>query len=569
MLSVHGIRLSYGVHTLIDNLSFDLSPGDHMGLVGPNGCGKTTLLRVLAGQSRPERGRVARPKTQRLGYLAQGWNPEPGLSLGDILERAAAPPEDLTAELEQLSIDLAAGTDDAAAQERYDEIIEALAHPLPPDRLPGLLARLDLDGLEHDQPAATLSGGEKTRLALAILLLSEPEILLLDEPTNHLDISALEWLEEWLAGFSGAVLIASHDRTFLDRTCNRILAIDPAKSAGTVYAGNYSAYMDTLDTMRRKQWEAWRDQEDEIRRVKRDINRTKEQARHVEITTKPNQPGIRRYAKKVAKKAKSREKKLDRYLGSDERVEKPGRSWNVKVDWGPGTHLGKSVLTLDRLTIGYPGLPALVESIDLQVEPGARVAIVGPNGSGKTSLLRTIGGELNPLAGQCRRGVSVVPGYLAQEQETLDPTKSAFELIQEIVPQSETDARNALHHFLFAGDSALRPAGQLSYRRTRPPGPGALGHQGLQPALARRADKPPGHPFARAIRTGAGRLRWLCVGGQPRSLLRAAFCYGAVDLGGRRVEQEARRRGGILRMRRLFSAMRSSESAWSGLGKAG
>ncbi len=463
MLSAHGIQLSFGEHTLIQDLSFDLNPGDRLGLVGPNGCGKTTLLRAVAGRVHPERGTVAGAMAQRIGYLAQGWEPEPGLRLGEVIERAAGPPPQLVAELERLAVHLAERPDDRVLQARYDEALEEFTVPAPPDRLPSLLARLELDRLDPNQLATSLSGGEKTRLALARLLLGEPRVLLLDEPTNHLDTDALAWLEDWLVGFSGAVVTASHDRLFLDRVCTRILAIDPETQAGSVFVGNYSAYTETLDTMRRKQWQAWREQNEEIRRMRSDIHRTKEQARHVEITTKPNQPNVRRLAKKVAKKAISREKKLDRYMSAEERVDKPGRAWDMKVDWGQRPHLGSSVLTLERLAVGYPGHPPLIEGVDLRIEAGARIAVVGANGSGKSSLLRTIRGELAPHAGRCVLGASVVPGYLAQEQETLDPTRSALELIQEVAPQSETDARNLLHHFLFTGDAPLRRAGTLSY----------------------------------------------------------------------------------------------------------
>ena len=463
MLSAHGIELSFGAHTLIHDLSFDLVPGDRLGLVGPNGCGKTTLLRVLAGETRPERGHVSRAASERIGVLAQGWDPDPELPLGEVLARVDGPPRDLLAELETLSARLAESPEDPALQARYDEVVAALAHPRPPDRLPSVLARLDLDQLDPDRPAATLSGGEKTRLALALLLLEEPAVLLLDEPTNHLDVAALSWLEDWLSAFDGTVVVASHDRTFLDRVCTRILAIDPLTCTARAYAGDYSTYREAVDTEQRKQWQAWREQEEEIRRVRRDIHRTKEQARHVEITTKPNQPSVRRLAKKVAKKAKSREKKLDRYLASEERVEKPGRSWDMLVDWGERRYLGRSVLTLDRLSVGFPGTAPLLAELDLRVDADARVAITGPNGSGKTSLLRTIAGELAPLAGQLRLGASVAAGMLAQEQETLDPDRSALAHVQAIAPQPETEARAFLHHFLFTGDAPLRPAGLLSY----------------------------------------------------------------------------------------------------------
>ncbi len=463
MLSARGIHLSQGLQTLVEDLDLHLDLGDRMGLVGPNGCGKSTLLRAIAGRHAPDAGHFEHPRELRIGYLAQGWEPEPGRTLGAVLDGAAGQPEALAPELERLAGALAERPGDEELTRRYDTLLDRMARAPAPDRLPALLAELELDGLDRQQPAASLSGGEKTRLGLVLLLLDDPELLLLDEPTNHLDGAALRWLEGWLAGFDGAALVVSHDRAFLEAACNRILAIDAETKRGRVYAGNYSAYVEAVETEQRKQWSDWKEQQEEIRRLRGDIARTKEQARWVEVTTKPNQPTVRRYAKKVAKKAKSRERKLERYLEGEDRVERPGQSWRMKVDWEASPHLGKSVLELDDLAVGYPGRPPLLAGIDLRVEAGARVAILGPNGSGKTSLLRCIAGQLLPASGRIHLGPSVVPGYLAQEQETLDPEASALALVQAVAPQPETEARNFLHFFLFSGQAPLRPSRLLSY----------------------------------------------------------------------------------------------------------
>jgi ATP-binding cassette subfamily F protein 3 len=294
-------------------------------------------------------------------------------------------------------------------------------------------------------------------------LASDPDLLLLDEPTNHLDIQMLEWLEGWLASYRGAALLVSHDRTFLDRTVNRILDLDPVTHSLREYAGNYSAYLEQYLAERERQAGAYRDQVAEIRRMRQDIARTKQQSLRVELTTTSGQPTVRRYAKKVARKAKSREKKLERYLEGEERVEKPGQSWQMKLDFLPPVHLSQDVLSLENLSIGYPGSPPLARDLQLQVRSRERIALTGPNGGGKTTLLRTIAGRLAPLGGNARLGANVKTGYMAQEQELIDPARTALQTIQEHARLNETDARAFLHFFLFSGDDVLRPARELSY----------------------------------------------------------------------------------------------------------
>jgi ATP-binding cassette, subfamily F, member 3 len=214
---------------------------------------------------------------------------------------------------------------------------------------------------------------------------------------------------------------------------------------------------------REKQWSAYRDQEAEIRRLRQDIARTREQALSVERSTTPRQPNVRRYAKKVAKKARSREKKLERFVTAADRVEKPGQGWQIKLDVTELPHLGRDVLTLEELAVGYPGFPPLLENFNQQVQAGERIVLTGANGAGKTTLLRTIAGEVAPLRGNVRLGASVRLGYMIQEQELLDPGRSALEMIQQVAPLNETEARSFLHFFLFSGDDPLRPSAALSF----------------------------------------------------------------------------------------------------------
>jgi ATP-binding cassette subfamily F protein 3 len=465
MLTAHQVSKSYNIHPILDKVSFNFNTGDRVGLIGPNGSGKTTLLRILAGLEAPDSGVVTRaPSNLRTGYLAQGFELDPQQTLGEAVRHATGDLEKAESDVARLAADLAAEPGRTDLQAAFDAALGRLESASRPGIQPAaILGAFGLDQIPEDQPLSALSGGQKTRLALALLLAGDPDLLLLDEPTNHLDIQMLEWLEGWLASYRGAALLVSHDRTFLDRTVNRILDLDPVTHSLREYAGNYSAYLEQYLAERERQAGAYRDQVAEIRRMRQDIARTKQQSLRVELTTTSGQPTVRRYAKKVARKAKSREKKLERYLEGEERVEKPGQSWQMKLDFLPPVHLSQDVLSLENLSIGYPGSPPLARDLQLQVRSRERIALTGPNGGGKTTLLRTIAGRLAPLGGNARLGANVKTGYMAQEQELIDPARTALQTIQEHARLNETDARAFLHFFLFSGDDVLRPARELSY----------------------------------------------------------------------------------------------------------
>jgi len=464
MLTAHHLHKSYNIRPILKDVSFSINHAERVGLIGPNGCGKTTLLRILANCELADSGHVSlTPSKLRIGYLTQGFTPSPELTIDQLFKDAIGNPEMQESNLANLALQLVKNPEDVGLQEEYDAVLDRLQHPTNSGRLASLLAALGLDRLQGDQRAVTLSGGQKTRLSLALVLLSDPQLLLLDEPTNHLDIAMLEWLEDWLNAFRGAVLIVSHDRTFLERTVTRILDLKPETQTLRSYEGTYSDYIEQASSEHQKHWDVYKDQVYEIRRMKQDIAQTKEHARQVEITTTSREPGVRRYAKKVARKAKSRDKKLDRYLDSDERVEKPKAGWQIKLEFVNSPHLGKDVLRLENLNVGYPGNEPLLVNLNMYARAGQRIAFTGPNGTGKTSLLRTIAGKLPPLSGHYHLGSSVKLGYMSQGQETLDPDSNPVDTIQAVAPFNHTETRNYLNYYLFSGDDALRPIRQLSY----------------------------------------------------------------------------------------------------------
>jgi ATP-binding cassette subfamily F protein 3 len=460
MLQVQDLHKSYGAAVVLDGAGFILNDGEHAGLIGPNGSCKTTILRIITGRDTPDSGTVVlSPRGARVGYLAQELEGVGDSTVGDLVARAQGEIVAAEREMQRAADALATALDMNAAMREYDDALarfEALGGYEREHGAAAIMQGLALADVAPDTPAGTLSGGQKTRLGLALLLMREPDLLLLDEPTNHLDVEALEWLEGFVQGYPNSVLVVSHDRRFLDATVARSLYLDPGTHTIKSYEGDYSAFEAARERERESQLETWRRQQEYVDRVKRDIQEKRNSALAIEKSTTPRQPGLRVYARKKAAIAKSRERKLDRYIASDERVEKPGQSWWLKLDFGPAPSGGRSVLRVEDVSFAYPGGPTLFEHASIDVQYGDRLALVGPNGAGKTTLLRVIEGTLQADAGKIKLGGGVVLGVLAQEQDTLDPTATVLETAMRERPMSETDARTFLHFFLFEGDDVFR-----------------------------------------------------------------------------------------------------------------
>ena len=464
MFTVNQVSRRLGDAQILDSISFVLNPGERVGLVGPNGAGKSTLLRILAGDDLPDLGSIAIRPGSRIGHLRQGFADTPNGVLSDLLD---GPSGGLVTAHRQFDAALAmyadASLDPTAVADAHEQAatrFEAAGGYVALDELGALLDRFGLGGISWVTPLRQLSGGQKTRAGLAALLTSRPDVLLLDEPTNHLDIDALDWLVSFLAEYAGAVLLVSHDRGFLDAVVTRILELDPDTHDVTSYAGSFSDYVAA-----KRQEEA--DQADDYARQQRDIARITENIRGAEhhartIESNTIDFAVRAKAAKIARPAVVRKRKLERLLESNEYVEKPQRKWGLSIELGAPEAGGRDVAMIDQATLGYPGVPVL-QGVNLHVAHGDRVAIVGPNGGGKSTLIRSITGELAPLAGTVRLGARIQPGYFAQEQDTIDPRLTVMEQARAAGGGSESDLRTFLHKYLFGGEMVHRRIADLSY----------------------------------------------------------------------------------------------------------
>lgn len=446
MLHLDGISLFFGERPLFDNISAIINPGERIGLVGPNGAGKSTLLKIVAGEQQPDSGEVNRSNESTVGYLPQdGVDPDPELTVLQEVEQAFSEIMKLREEqieLEQQMNREEPGSDEHnRAVERFGQVQQQLetlgSYTLQAD-IEKVLAGLGFSRDDFNRSTTEFSGGWLMRIALAKLLLRNPTYLMLDEPTNHLDIESLQWIEQFLKNYEGAVIIVSHDRAFLDSVTTRTLALKRGRLSD--YAGNYTFY------------ETKYEQEQELLR---------KQAENQEKERKQTQEFIDRFRYKAtkAKQVQSRIKQLEKM---DEIVLDEEQS-EIAFRFPPPERSGQIVLKLENLVKRY-GEKTVFDGIDYEVERGDKIAVVGPNGAGKSTLIRILAG-LEPISGGKREvGYNVTPGYFAQHQaDELDPKNSPLDEMKRAGSnEAETRLRTILGCFLFTGDDVFKKVRVLS-----------------------------------------------------------------------------------------------------------
>ena len=465
MLTIQNLTGQIDGRIIFEGVSFTVNAGDVLGVIGPNGSGKSTLLALLTGERPVEAGSVSLTPGRTIGSLRQGFADRPTGTLGDLVDVPSHGLVSRQAAVERTALALAEPGSSDDTLTAYDDALsafEATGGYEASDRLAAIMGRFQVSPAsfahEWDTPLSELSGGQKTRAGLAGLIASAPDILILDEPTNHLDLDAAMTVEELILSHSGATIVVSHDRAFLDRVANRILAFDDIDTGWELTAGNYTDYLEVKATEAAEQASAWRRQQDTIDRVEQQIRAISERGQKVEgrIHVVSNR------WKKYIRTAVVRERRLERMLESDERVEKPSLRWGVAAELPTPPPGGNDVTTVENLVVRFADR-AVLDGVDLHIRGGERVALLGSNGSGKTTLIRVICGDITPDSGTVRLGSGIIVGRFSQEQETLDRDRTVVDHVRGVAPMDESDVRSFLHRFLFGGDAALKPVSNLSY----------------------------------------------------------------------------------------------------------
>jgi ATP-binding cassette subfamily F protein 3 len=445
ILTVSNLSKTYITDEIFANVSFQIQEREHVALVGVNGAGKSTVLRILAGIEYPNSGEVVSAAGLRVTYLPQEARFTSDNTLREEARLAFAPVLEMQERMREIEHRMAdADADLDHLMEEYDRIgvrFEAAGGYDVEHRTDEVLQGLGFSQDQFDDPVARLSGGQKTRVALAKALLADPDLLLLDEPTNHLDLEMLEWLEDFLRRWTGACLIVSHDRYFLDRVTTRTLDLSFGRLED--YPAPYAKYLPM--------------------RAEREARRLKEYQEQQEFIARQEE-FIRKYgAGQRYREARGRQKKLDRL----ERVDRPQEHDHMHLRLGTNLRSGRNVLTSSRLEIGYrdPDGPAvLIRTPELTIERGDRIGLLGPNGAGKTTLIKTLVGALPVLKGEYNLGTNVKPGYYAQSHEQLrgKGNGTPLSLILNTQSMSEEYARTWLGRFLFSGDDVYKHISDLS-----------------------------------------------------------------------------------------------------------
>ncbi|NBH19762.1 ABC transporter ATP-binding protein [Clostridiaceae bacterium] len=445
ILSCSHISKAFGTDQILSDISFHIEDQEKAAIVGINGAGKSTLLKIIVGELSQDKGDTTLSKGKTLGYLAQHQDLDSARTIYEELCEVKRPIIEMEQQLRTLELEMK----DASGPELEEKlsVYSRLNHTFELENgyawkseVTGVLKGLGFGENEFDKIVSTLSGGQKTRLSLGRLLLSNPDIILLDEPTNHLDMESIAWLETYLKGYPGAVIIVAHDRYFLNRVVTKIIELEQGRSA--VYLGNYTAYSEKKAMIRAAQMKAWMNQQQEIRHQEEVITKLKSFNREKSI-----------------KRAESREKMLAKI----EILEKPAEIQDeMRIQLEPNITSGNDVLTVQNLGKSF-GSSHLFSHLDMEIKRGERVALIGNNGTGKTTILKLINGLLPPDTGVITLGANVHVGYYDQEHHVLHMEKTAFEEVQDAYPGlTNTQVRNILAAFLFTGDDVFKKISDLS-----------------------------------------------------------------------------------------------------------
>ncbi len=442
--TLSNIEKTFGKRVIFDKLSLNVERGERLGFIGPNGAGKTTLFKVLVGDILVDTGTVAIARGTKVGYLSQDPEFDESNTVIDEAELAFAQLHDLSHRLRDIEHEMAGHTGETL--DRILQKYQAVQHDFDlaggyawRHKLESTMQGVGLGPESWEQPVSTLSGGQRSRLALAKLLISEPELLLLDEPTNHLDLAAIEWLEKYLLAFNGAVVLISHDRYLLDRLATRIIWLTGWRLKS--YPGNYSSFLQQRELQELSQQRAFEEQQ-------ADIEKQKEY--------------IRRFgANQRARQAAGRKKRLDRLLASDEVIQSVQGQRNIGLSLSADLRAGDQVLSVRDLSKAF-GPKVLWRSLKFDIKRGERIGIIGPNGAGKTTLLEVLLGRTDADAGNIKWGSSLKIGYYDQRLDEFDPDSTVIEEAWGERDVKEQQVRNVLGTLLFRGDDVYKSVGLLS-----------------------------------------------------------------------------------------------------------
>ena len=445
ILSCQGISKSFGEKVILDDASFHIEEREKAALIGNNGAGKTTLLRIIMNEIPADSGQTVLMKDKKIGYLAQYQDIKGHLTIYQELLSTKQYIIDMENRLRSMELEM-----NQTSGEQLEHLMNTytrLTHEFELENgyaykseLNGVLNGLGFSEEDSGKYVETLSGGQKTRVALGKLLLSKPDILLLDEPTNHLDMESIAWLENYLLNYPGAVFIVSHDRYFLDKVVTKVVEIDATKVR--MYNGNYSAYAEKKAQLRDAQYKAWLNQQRDIKHQEAVITKLKSFNREKSI-----------------RRAESREKMLNKI----QRIEKPQEVMSqMRLTLEPRIVSGNDVLTVEELSKSFPG-QLLFSDISFQIKRGERVALIGNNGTGKTTMLKILNDLIPADSGTFSLGAKVQIGYYDQEHHVLHQEKTIFQEISDTYPTlTETEIRNMLAAFLFTGDDVFKEISALS-----------------------------------------------------------------------------------------------------------